>query len=488
MLSSTKIGFLIDYTGDSGKGHLARCLNLVKALRNSADIYFFSQKQIPAVFFEGYIHTISSIVVSSNENNLSEMLSNIYDNGTNHWLIFDSYLWSRHVLKNIRSKGVKTLLIEDGYDLNPAAIVCLVQSPVKSLNIFREANGYLGGTILSGLDYILFDPALRTISRVQRESIEVIGISFGGSDQDRRIEETLQRLPWSSKKLKRVIAICFNPNSKIFDEWRDEPNLELRMQSSNLISFYEQVDLIIGSVGVSSFERLFLKIPSLVEVTAPNQTLLADMLHDLGVHSILDPEKDSIIKEDLFSVARLKFRAHMKSSVLQFDGFGVDRIAQVLDPDPARDHWEVQPATIDDEILLYLWVNDPGARRYAQSNEMIEYRDHRKWFTERIEDQNTEIFIIKTDLGVPVGYVRFEYRNHRWELSYYLAPSFRGLRLSGELLSLGVKKFSSLRRVEEVIAKVSKNNIVSLSCLLSFGAKLKRWTDNQEFCELAIDL
>jgi RimJ/RimL family protein N-acetyltransferase len=144
------------------------------------------------------------------------------------------------------------------------------------------------------------------------------------------------------------------------------------------------------------------------------------------------------------------------------DGLGAQRVADILVVKPDTP-LTVRRAGGEDEALVLEWANDALTRRNAFNPERISAATHQAWFRDRLRCQDScRFYIIGTRNGVPLGQVRFECREHGWEISYVLSPYFRGRGLGRSLLAAALDQFKSELPSAKVFGRVKPANVRSV--------------------------
>jgi UDP-2,4-diacetamido-2,4,6-trideoxy-beta-L-altropyranose hydrolase len=70
----------------------------------------------------------------------------------------------------------------------------------------------------------------------------------------------------------------------------------------------------------------------------------------------------------------------------------------------------------------------------------IKREDHVRWFRARLRNPiGCRFFIVQTPSGIPLGQVRFDDLGGEWEISYSVAPSFRGRGVGQLVLTAGLR-------------------------------------------------
>ena len=120
--------------------------------------------------------------------------------------------------------------------------------------------------------------------------------------------------------------------------------------------------------------------------------------------------------------------------------------------------------------LLWQWANDAVTRHNSFNTAKITLAEHKTWFSQMMINKNIKIYIMLED-DIPVGQVRLSFEN-RWQISYSIAPAFRGHGYGYTLLQLAEDKLTSYGHVGEVLyAEVKKDNIASQRIFAKLGFK-----------------
>ena len=132
----------------------------------------------------------------------------------------------------------------------------------------------------------------------------------------------------------------------------------------------------------------------------------------------------------------------------------------------------------EDCELLWQWANDPETRRNSFHTEQITLEEHKAWLSRVLADENTKIYIL-LEKNVPVGQVRLSFSN-RWQISYSIAPVFRGHGYGKLLLQMAEKELIQNGHVGDLLfAEVKKHNVASRKIFTSLGFKLVEGTPDE---------
>jgi RimJ/RimL family protein N-acetyltransferase len=139
------------------------------------------------------------------------------------------------------------------------------------------------------------------------------------------------------------------------------------------------------------------------------------------------------------------------------DGLGCERVrAALLDRELS-----LRLARESDCRLLYEWAADPVARAASFHAAAISWEGHARWFAERLEDQQSVLYIGENVSGTPVGLVRFQINDESAMLSVNVSPEFRGQGWGRELIAFSRCTLIRGRSVQKIHALVKPENQAS---------------------------
>ncbi len=129
----------------------------------------------------------------------------------------------------------------------------------------------------------------------------------------------------------------------------------------------------------------------------------------------------------------------------------------------------IRYAKKEDSSLLLEWVNKSDSLEVKiESNNVISEVEHSKWFIERLNDNDTHIWIILNKDNVPIGQIRFQRKvNKYFDIDIYIVEEERRRGIAGKALNIASGSLNSifLRSI------VKKNNLRSLNFFLNNGFK-----------------
>jgi len=121
-------------------------------------------------------------------------------------------------------------------------------------------------------------------------------------------------------------------------------------------------------------------------------------------------------------------------------------------------------ATEDDVMLYFEWANDPAVRQNAIHTAQIAFEDHRKWFTNKLHDPNSKLFVFYNDQD-NLGQLRLDKEGEFWIISYTVDERFRGQGWGKIIVQQIVRNFPQL----SMKALVKEGNIPSIKIFEKCG-------------------
>jgi methionyl-tRNA formyltransferase len=129
----------------------------------------------------------------------------------------------------------------------------------------------------------------------------------------------------------------------------------------------------------------------------------------------------------------------------------------------------LRAAEPSDERLLWEWANDPAVRDAAFSGADIPYEDHARWFSAKLADPRSRIYIAIDPDDAPIGQVRVDTRDDRTaEIDFSVASPARGRGVGAALLRALPSMVEGAERVT-LVGRVKRGNQASAAAFASAG-------------------
>ncbi|MGF1679612.1 MAG: UDP-2,4-diacetamido-2,4,6-trideoxy-beta-L-altropyranose hydrolase [Candidatus Methylacidiphilales bacterium] len=498
--------FRVDASNRIGTGHVRRCATLAYQLQNRGCQSLFICRELEGHLGEwiqkqGYeVRLLPRVEGAVNvageddpshapwleavwEQDAAQTAEIIHGLGTRTDLVVDHYALDERWESTLRPCVERIMVIDDLADRNHECDVLVDHNWVEGY-----ATRYTGKVPeacrqLLGPDYSLIDPLYGELAQgIRRDGrVRRVLVSFGGVDaqrQTRRVVEALLIVNHAAVS----VDVVLNEGHLDFEWLREVAQkhswLKLHPPQDSLAHLMASADLAVGAAGVTSWERLCLKLPSVLITLADNQIPIARLLHREGLGYWLGNRVDftderlrKILAEAL--TGRL-FNAPDLPRCAQVDGRGAQRVARVLSKD-LTSQVVLREATDEDMGLLYRWANEAETRRQAFHPEPIPWEDHVQWFhRKRAEHGQTHLWMAETEEGQAVGQVRLELLNGEWIISYSVAPEMRGKKIAARMLQEAMHTIQDRQADVRWVGLVKEGNTASIRVFEKLGYE-KEW-------------
>lgn len=126
-------------------------------------------------------------------------------------------------------------------------------------------------------------------------------------------------------------------------------------------------------------------------------------------------------------------------------------------------------AKIEDKECTYQWAKNSTVRRFAQTQNEINYADHEQWFSEKITNPNC-LYFIAIHEKEDIGSFRLDIdQKGIATISYLLDPTFHGKGLGRSLLKSGIEQAKTENRIRNLIGYVKEQNEPSMHLFRTLG-------------------
>ena len=299
-----KIVFRVDSSLQIGSGHLMRCLTLAERLKkeNGADVYFimrdlsgnlidfvkqknFSIFKLPQVELDETLVGYAKWLTVTQEQDAAETIARIKVIDKPDVLIIDSYAIDMTWENMLRPYVQKIMVIDDLANRKHDCDILLDQNEYCNKDKRYEYLVPQHCRLLLGPQYAILREEFyeaRKKMRVRDGKINNILVFFGGSDISNETMKALQAISMLERNDIKVNVIVgkSNPNQKEIEKFcYKNNNMYYFCQVENIAEFMNEADLAIGAGGVTTWERCFLALPSIVISVADNQEKILKYIH-----------------------------------------------------------------------------------------------------------------------------------------------------------------------------------------------------------------
>lgn len=186
-------------------------------------------------------------------------------------------------------------------------------------------------------------------------------------------------------------------------------------------------------------------LPALVVTLAANQMPIASELSRLGLIQWLG-DVSEVSESTLFHSLRNLCdtglpRAWSDRCRQTVDGYGAERVVSILTLN-AKTKLKARLARVDDAALFLRWANDRPDRESSFVSDPIYQNIHCKLFHKCLRDlECCRLYVVETEDGLPIGQVRFDLSDKRWEIDCSIDAVARSHELGRALLKSAVLAF-----------------------------------------------
>jgi UDP-2,4-diacetamido-2,4,6-trideoxy-beta-L-altropyranose hydrolase len=309
--------FRVNGSADIGLGHVMRCLTLAEQLRQFSVkcVFLSSTSNLSQLFSEkGFDHHNLGLISNTEEKGIeqedAEQCLHFISEYRVDIMVVDHYGLTEVWDKYVRPKVSNLVVIDDLVSTVHQCDFLINSHPQVKPEDYKKLVS-IDTKLLLGHDFVLLrDEFLkkRDMAINKRESTTTISkilVSIGATDPNQFSLNVLSIL--NDIKFDGDVILLISSECQWIHSIKLDQNfsfvLDVRINTNSVSDLLVDVDLAIGSIGVSSWERCFLGLPSIVLVTADNQLNLASYLEIEGLAYLASMET---IADKLYSIVNGK--------------------------------------------------------------------------------------------------------------------------------------------------------------------------------------
>lgn len=129
----------------------------------------------------------------------------------------------------------------------------------------------------------------------------------------------------------------------------------------------------------------------------------------------------------------------------------------------------LRTATIADLELFLYWKNDPEALKQSFNSEPVSLENHTKWFTVKLQQDQSLLLVVENEHQEPIGHVRFETEGNTATIGITVDPAFRGLGLGAAMLTETCRYYFEVFPENEIHAYIKADNLASHKAFVKAG-------------------
>lgn len=486
-----RVVFRADASRRIGSGHVARCVTLGQELaRRGAKVTFIARqhesgwyRRVADAGFElrllqtpsghrsdlpdgDYVAWLGVDPLQDAAETIEHLAEQDFD-----LLIVDHYALDAAWEREVRAHVGRVMAIDDLAD-RVHEVDLLLDQNLRSDGgaVYRQLLPG-GAAVLSGPSYALLAPSYRRTREQSAPAAQPgrVLVSLGGATAPDVLNEVMAGLCDSSGAVSAIDVVdplrAWGGDGQQACHRAGVP-VQVHGAVPDLVGLLLDAEVAVGAGGSTSWERMCLGVPTVAVSVASNQRRVLNELDKVGTVIDVGDVTDGAAGRCGDGVdALLRDRARRETmgcyGRLLVDGRGVERVAEAIVPTTTG--LELRDAHDDDAGLFWLWANSPEVRQQSVSQDPIDWRDHLAWFTARLADRSTWMFMLEAD-ALPVGQIRFDVNDRVAVVDYSLDACVRGRGWGKALVELGIARLvaRSGDHIEEIRADVKPQNAASV--------------------------
>ncbi|MFC4388311.1 UDP-2,4-diacetamido-2,4,6-trideoxy-beta-L-altropyranose hydrolase [Gracilibacillus marinus] len=277
----------VDASVTIGTGHVMRCLVLADDLsEHGVDVLFICRKTkgnlISIMESKGYkVKTVGLDIEARETIAILQTIVSI------DLLIIDHYGIDEQWEKRVRPYVKKLMVIDDLANRPHCCDLLLDQNELPNK---EERYAHLVPTTtekLLGLHYLLLRKEFRDFPGRKKSvhSISNVLVSFGGSDPTNETMKVMQAIHRLDVSIVVVVGSSYPYYQQLVQQYLEWDKIIILKQTSNMAEWMRKADIAIGAGGTSTWERVYMELPTITIDIADNQTEILRHTSKLGIIS-----------------------------------------------------------------------------------------------------------------------------------------------------------------------------------------------------------
>ena len=309
------VAIRVDASEKIGVGHLARCKNLADRLAENGCKVMFISRDLGGPFLEGLRQSPYELIVlpapgamgsceaernpgshgnwleTSWELDACQTVTALEEHPDLDWLVVDHYGIDGHWHREVKRSALQIFVIDDLADRTLECDLLLNQSYWgKETGLYQDL---VPGkcVVLTGPEHTLMARNVHKTCDINRnDKVNRILVSFGGADNNNLSAEAMEvlHIVLPPKVEVDLVVGRGNPNITELHAYGRRRNTTVRTNVKDLAPLIINADLGIGAGGVTSLERAYFRLPSLVKVASFNQVQTLREMSRIGAAKLYE--------------------------------------------------------------------------------------------------------------------------------------------------------------------------------------------------------
>jgi UDP-2,4-diacetamido-2,4,6-trideoxy-beta-L-altropyranose hydrolase len=263
----SKVTFVVDISREVGKGHFSRCKALYEHILLSGLVAEEINWLLVGLTDSDLKQDFSDLNRSRIQKVISTDLNVDFLSLETQWVVIDLPKIDFRAYKNYLPARIKTILIVDRPIGTYEVDILVAPNLFKSGNFQSIMDLNKNSVCLIGPEWFPLRPEFykkqitspKTYSNIYRVKV---GAYFGGLDAENQIDKV-----YKASQILNSAEIQFDlvagSESRLVMNSKSLSNIEISLRKSNFPEYLNSCDLFIGSLGVSAWERSYLRIPTI---------------------------------------------------------------------------------------------------------------------------------------------------------------------------------------------------------------------------------
>ncbi len=459
-------------------GHVIRCLALADMLRDDFEIVFAIQE--PKETIVKIIHSVTNeiIYLPQTDDYISDVYHFLEHIHPNDIVVLDGYNFGTQYQQNIKNKGCKLVAIDDLHNWHHVADVIINHAANADDTIYSKEEY---SKLYWGFNYALLrKPFLTASSAIKKiNSVKKVFISMGAAD----ITNITQKFTEALIQIQGIEEIhlilgTINPNLKRIERLIEQ-NKKIKIithfdiSAEELAYLLKICDISICPASSISLESCAIGIGLISGYTAKNQFgILQGLINnnviinfgDLNLISISDIK----VKFNDLILNQKKINSLIENQKKMIDGRSPERLKEIFkNLISGRIHFRF--AKESDTDLYFKWANDNLVRSNSFNQNKVEYENHIKWFSSKLNSKDAYFYFFLNEENIPVGQVRIDKSENEAVIGISIDEAFRGKSLGSEMLKQATDDYLKKHPSEIITAYIKIDNKSSYSIFKKAG-------------------
>lgn len=453
------IYFRADGNTEIGLGHVIRSLALAEMLKAEFECVFMIQAPSTALKKQ-ILETCQNLIELPETKDYSTESQQIVQ----HYIkkeaiiVLDGYFFTTAYQEQIKTAGHQLVFIDDlkAWDI-PADVIINHSGSAK-----KEAyHAALFTQFCLGLKYALLRSPFLKASEQPRslDTFDTALVCLGGADTANKTIHILKKIEKKIPSIQTCIVITGSayPYLSQLTSYIQSAAIKIKhlsnLNAQEMVNAMQESQIAICSASGIAYEYMAIKGGLFVVKTADNQN---DIYQYLLEHGLADDFKN--LK------ASYPIHRHIQTQEKLFDGQISQRFQTVFHRLQQKLNLRIRLANIDDMMTYFHWANDPDVRKNAINQSTIPLENHRAWFSKKVNNTTTVMYIFSLKNGEDIGQVRLDIQSQQVFIDYSIDSKYRGQGWGKLILERAILEFLKIYPKKEIIGQVKDNNIGSIKC------------------------